>query len=338
MSHIELARWADLILIAPATANFLGALAGGMAQDLLQTLCLASNRPIVVAPAMNHVMWLHPAVQANCELLRSRGVRLLGPGVGEQACGESGPGRMLEPAEIVDAMAAGGRAREFGLLAGIKTVITAGPTREPLDPVRYVTNRSSGKMGYAVAAAAREQGADVVLVSGPVSQPTPLGVRRIDVETAEQMYAAVHAEIADTAIFIACAAVSDYRPASVAPTKIKRSEERLTMDLVRSPDTLASVAAGPAPPFTVGFAAETNDVEQHARAKLTSKGVDMIAANKVGPACGFDAETNQLAVFWEGGRADFAECAKTVLAQQLIKLIAERYRATTAASTSAAHS
>jgi phosphopantothenoylcysteine decarboxylase / phosphopantothenate---cysteine ligase len=325
MGHIELARWADVVVVAPATANFLAALANGLAGDLLTTLCLATTAPISVAPAMNHVMWANPAVQANLALLDARGVRVLGPAVGDQACGETGPGRMLEPADIAAAVLAEPVALQPTLLAGVKAVITAGPTREAIDPVRYITNRSSGKMGYAVAAAARRAGAEVVLVSGPVALATPGGVRRIDVETAEQMYGAVHAQIADADLFIACAAVSDYRPQSVEKEKIKRVSDELHLDLERCPDTLASVAALPDGPFTVGFAAETTDVTRHARAKLERKGIDMIAANRVGPTCGFDRETNALEVLWPGGGVALDENSKTVLAQQLIALIAERF-------------
>jgi len=325
MSHIELARWADLILVAPATAHFVGALAHGLAADLLQTLCLATNARIALAPAMNHVMWANPAVQDNCARLESRGVILFGPTSGDQACGENGPGRMMEPDDIVAAISSSADRRAVGRLDGVKTVITAGPTREPIDPVRYVTNRSSGKMGYALAAAARRAGANVVLISGPVVLPTPPGVDRVDVETAQEMYDAVHTELTGTQLFIGCAAVSDYRPEVVSEKKIKRSAEHLRMEFVRSPDTLASVAALPHGPFTVGFAAETDAVEAHARDKLERKGLDMIAANRVGPTCGFDKETNQLSVFWRGGHAHLDECAKTVLSTQLIDLIAERY-------------
>ena len=330
MGHIELARWADLVVVAPATAHFMGSLAGGLADDLLSTLCLATTAPLVLVPAMNHAMWTHPAVQANRELLEDRGVRLLGPVAGDQACGEHGMGRMMEPAdiarELLDERILSGRP-ELQQLRGVKTVITAGPTREPIDPVRYITNRSSGKMGYAIAEAAREAGADVVLVSGPVALPAPAGVRRVDVETAEQMYGAVHREIADTGLFIACAAVSDYRPHRPSPRKIKRSDEELKVDLVRSKDTLSSVAVLPDRPFCVGFAAETEDIERHARDKLATKGLDMIAANRVGPGCGFDTDTNALEVYWPGGEAEFGERSKSVLARQLIALVAERFHA-----------
>ncbi len=310
------------MLVAPATAHFIGALAAGLAGDLLTTLCLATAAPVVLAPAMNRQMWAHEAVQANCRLLERRGVRLLGPGAGEQACGEHGLGRMLEPEQIADALLAehGG-----GPLAGRKVVVTAGPTREPIDPVRYITNRSSGRMGYALAEAAREAGASVVLVSGPVALPAPAGVRRVDVETAEQMYAAVHAEIADTDLFIGCAAVADYRPEHAASEKIKRTEPAMHLELVRSPDTLASVAALPEPPFTVGFAAETSNVAEHAREKLERKRVDLIAANRVGPDCGFDRDTNALAAYWHGGELELGEGTKAALARRLMALIAKRY-------------
>jgi phosphopantothenoylcysteine decarboxylase/phosphopantothenate--cysteine ligase len=327
MGHIELARWADVVVVAPATANFLGSFANGLAGDLLTTLCLATTAPVVIAPAMNQAMWAHPAVQANRQTLEARGVRLLGPGAGDQACGENGEGRMLEPAEIAAAVLTDPAQAQSQSLAGLKVVITAGPTREAIDPVRYITNRSSGKMGYAVAAAAREAGATVVLVSGPVALPAPHGVRRIDVETAEQMYRAVHEEIAGTDIFIACAAVSDYRPRAEAQQKIKRTANEMRLDLVRCPDTLASVATLPKPPFTVGFAAETENVARHAREKLIKKGVDMIAANRVGRGRGFDKETNALDVFWRGGEVAFDENSKAVLARQLIQLIAERLQA-----------
>jgi phosphopantothenoylcysteine decarboxylase/phosphopantothenate--cysteine ligase len=327
MGHIELARWADVVLVAPATANFMGTLAAGLAHDLLSTLCLATTAPLVLAPAMNQAMWANAAVQENRAKLEARGVRFVGPAVGDQACGETGPGRMVEPAEIAAALLEAGRLR-WQALAGLKVVITAGPTREPIDPVRYITNRSSGKMGFAVAAAAREAGADVVLVSGPVALPTPAAVRRVDVETAEEMYRAVHEAIAGADVFIGCAAVSDYRPRNAAKQKIKRSAAELELDLVRSPDTLASVAALAEAPFTVGFAAETNDVAAHARDKLERKGIDMIAANRVGPDCGFDRETNALTVYWPGGgEAALGEGSKPLLARRLVELIAEHYRA-----------
>jgi phosphopantothenoylcysteine decarboxylase/phosphopantothenate--cysteine ligase len=327
MGHIELARWAEVVVVAPATANFMAELATGLANDLLSTLCLATTAPIVLAPAMNQAMWAHPAVQANRVALEARGVRFLGPAEGDQACGETGPGRMVEPAAIAAALLdAPGRLR-LQSLAGLKVVVTAGPTREPIDPVRYITNRSSGKMGFALAAAAREAGADVVIVSGPVALTTPAGVRRVDIETAEQLYAKVHEEIAGADIFVGCAAVSDYRPTKTAQQKIKRSAAEMDLALVRSPDTLASVAALTKPPFTVGFAAETEEIGKHAREKLEKKRVDMIAANQVGPDCGFDRETNALTIFWQGGEVALGEGSKPVLARRLVELIAERYRA-----------
>ena len=327
MGHIELARWADVIVVAPATAHFIAELAAGLAGDLLTTLCLATTAPIVLAPAMNQAMWANPAVQANRALLEARGVRFLGPAEGDQACGEVGAGRMLEPLEIATALLEMPGRLRLQSLAGLKVLITAGPTREPIDPVRYITNRSSGKMGYAVASAARAAGAEVILVSGPVALPAPAGVRRIDVETAEELYAKVHEEIAGVDIFVGCAAVSDYRPEKTAPQKIKRTAAELELALVRSPDTLASVATLPSPPFTVGFAAETQDVARHAREKLEKKRIDMIAANQVGRDCGFDRETNALTVFWHGGELAFGEGSKPVLARRLVELIAERYRA-----------
>jgi phosphopantothenoylcysteine decarboxylase/phosphopantothenate--cysteine ligase len=313
-------------VIAPATASFLGTLAAGLGSDLLSTVCLATTAPIVVAPAMNQAMWANAAVQSNRVVLEARGIRFLGPAAGDQACGETGPGRMLEPGEIAAALLEHTGQPRAQPLKGLKVVITAGPTREPIDPVRYITNRSSGKMGFAVASAAREAGADVVLVTGPVALPTPAAVRRVDVETAEQMYKKVHDEIGGAHIFIACAAVADYRPREAAEQKIKRSAPEMELALVRSPDTLASIAALPQAPFTVGFAAETHDVAAHARDKLERKRIDMIAANQVGPDCGFDRETNALAVFWAGGELALGEGSKGQLARRLVEIVAERYR------------
>src|SRR6187431_872612 len=327
MGHIELARWADVVVVAPATANFLGTLAAGLAGDLLSTVCVATTAPLIVAPAMNQAMWANAAVQANRALLEARGVRFLGPATGDQACGETGPGRMLEPNEIAAALFEQLDPRRARPLKGLKVVVTAGPTREPIDPVRYITNRSSGKMGFAVAAAARDAGADVVLVTGPVALPTPPAVRRVDVETAEELYKKVHDEIDGSHIFVACAAVADYRPREAADRKIKRSAAEMELSLVRSPDTLASIAALPRAPFTVGFAAETHDVATHAREKLERKRIDMIAANQVGRDCGFDRETNELTVFWPGGELALGEGTKGQLARRLVEVIAERYRA-----------
>jgi phosphopantothenoylcysteine decarboxylase/phosphopantothenate--cysteine ligase len=327
MGHIELARWADVVVVAPATAHFMAQLASGSAGDLLTTLCLATTAPVVLAPAMNQAMWANLATQANRALLESRGVRLFGPAEGDQACGEIGPGRMLEPLAIAAALLETSGRLQLHSLAGLKVLVTAGPTREPIDPVRYITNRSSGKMGYALAAAAREAGAEVVLVSGPVALPAPAGVRRVDVETADELYAKVHDEIKGVDIFVGCAAVSDYRPQKTEQHKIKRNSAELELALVRSPDTLASVAQLPSPPFTVGFAAETQDVARYAREKLEKKRIDMIAANQVGRDCGFDRETNALTVYWPGGELALGEGSKPVLARRLVELIGERYRA-----------
>ena len=322
MGHIELARWADQVLIAPASADFLARLAHGLADDLLTTLCLATGAPLSVAPAMNRLMWANAATQANVALLRSRGVTVLGPAEGDQACGETGPGRMLEPAEILDALAPRGAVNRA--LAGLKVLITAGPTRERIDPVRFITNRSSGKMGFAVAEAAREAGAEVVLVSGPVNVATPPGVRRVDVETAGQMMDAVDEHLAGTDIFIAAAAVSDYRPVQCASEKIKKTSDSLTLAVTRTTDILATVAAGAPRPFVVGFAAETQNVERNALVKIEGKRLDMIAANQVGDNLAFDCEDNALTVFWPGGRQELGHAQKRQLAAALVSLIAER--------------
>lgn len=322
MSHIELARWADCILIAPASADFIARLAHGLADDLLSTVCLASEAPLVVAPAMNRVMWQHPATQANCAVLAARGVRLLGPAAGEQACGEVGAGRMLEPMALVEALKVTPPAVD---LRGLTVLVTAGPTREPLDPVRFLTNRSSGKMGYAVAEAARDAGADVILVSGPVHLPAPAGVICMRVETAEAMRAAVLQHIAAADLFIATAAVADYRPAVRAADKIKKNGEPLTLSLEPTPDILAEVAARPERPFTVGFAAETERLAAYAEAKRRRKNIDMIAANQVDDrGLGFDSDDNALTVFWEGGSLALPRQPKRALASALLALIAER--------------
>jgi phosphopantothenoylcysteine decarboxylase/phosphopantothenate--cysteine ligase len=335
MSHIELARWADLVLIAPATAEIMARLAGGGAPDLLTTLCLATEAPIAIAPAMNRVMWANPAVQANRDILAQRGMTILGPDDGSQACGETGAGRMLDPGDIAAAVCdpefAGTVAD--GPLAGRTVLVTAGPTREAIDPVRYITNRSSGKMGYAIAAAAHAQGANVTLISGPVTLEDPRGVNVLNVETAEEMHAATHESIADVDIFIAAAAVSDYRPADRAEQKIKKTKDTMSVDLVRSPDILASVAALNDAPFTVGFAAETENVREYALGKLENKKLDMIIANKVGSDCGFDYDDNAAEVLWTGGDKAFSTMAKTELAYELIDLITERFTATRGADT-----
>jgi phosphopantothenoylcysteine decarboxylase/phosphopantothenate--cysteine ligase len=322
MGHIELARWAQLVLIAPASADFIARLAGGRADDLLSTLCIATEAPIMVAPAMNRVMWANKATQANVGLLVSRGVRILGPAAGNQACGEVGAGRMWEPVKLAESVLE--PPANAGLLAGLNVVITAGPTRERLDPVRYLTNRSSGKMGFAVAAAAREAGAHVTMVTGPVQLPTPAGVTRINVESARDMFAAVHRHIADADVFIAAAAVADFQPASVAKQKIKKQGTPVSIQLEPAPDIVKSVADMAKRPFVVGFAAETNDIESNARSKLKRKKLDMIAANEVGDGIAFDCEDNALTVLWPGGKAEVARGPKIDVARELIALIAKR--------------
>jgi phosphopantothenoylcysteine decarboxylase/phosphopantothenate--cysteine ligase len=323
MGHIELARWAEVVLIAPATADFLARLAAGQADDLLTTLCLATEAPVAVAPAMNHIMWANAATRANVGTLQQRGIHIFGPGSGDQACGEVGEGRMLEPLELVDRIAA--LPNGTGPLLGRRVLISAGPTRERIDPVRFISNRSSGKMGFAVAQAAREAGAEVVLVSGPVSLPTPPGVRRIDVESAADMLAAVLKEVEGTDIFISTAAVADYRPARPADQKIKKTSDTLDLCMERTSDVLATVAARPDRPFVVGFAAETESVEQNARLKLLKKNLDMIAANEVGHDKAFDCEDNQLIVLWRNKRHELGKASKLALARELVALIAESF-------------
>jgi len=330
MGHIELARWADRIVVAPATADLLARLAHGNADDLVTTLCLATTAPLTVCPAMNHRMWLHPATQANITLLRERGAQVIGPEDGPLAEGESGPGRLSEAPAIVAALAANLAPKapaKPGRLNGMRVLISAGPTYEDLDPVRYVGNRSSGKMGYALAAAAARQGAQVVLVSGPVQLPTPAGVQRIDVRSAAQMREAVLSALpAD--IYIGAAAVADYTPRQVSPQKLKKTAgtQTLTLELVRTADILAEVAVQEqALKLVVGFAAETHDVEKYARGKLADKHLDLIIANQVGIAGnGFESDQNAAIAYWDGGQREFPVTAKTQLAEQLLDLIAER--------------
>jgi phosphopantothenoylcysteine decarboxylase / phosphopantothenate---cysteine ligase len=335
MSHIELARWAQVVLIAPASAEIISRLASGSANDLLTTVCLATESPVVLAPAMNRVMWANPAVQANREILLGRGVRILGPGSGGQACGEFGEGRMLAPGEIADAVMSvvTERASDIspGLLAGRTILITAGPTREAIDPVRFISNHSSGKMGYALAKAAAEAGGKVILISGPVSLSPPPNVECVYVESAEQMFAETHQRIDGVDIFIGAAAVSDYRPASPRPQKIKKSRSELHLDLVKAPDILASVAKRDKGPFTVGFAAETERLKEHALAKLEAKGVDLIVANQVGGGRGFNCDENAVEVYWKGGETSFPLMNKSDLATALVELMTERYENLTAA-------
>jgi phosphopantothenoylcysteine decarboxylase/phosphopantothenate--cysteine ligase len=321
MGHIELARWADALLIAPATADFIARVAEGRANDLLAAVCLACDAPVAVAPAMNRAMWENPATGENLATLQAHSIRVLGPAEGLQACGETGPGRMLEPAELVEALSV---VFQSGVLAGRQVLVTAGPTREAIDPVRYLSNHSSGRMGFAVAAAAAEAGANVTLISGPVSLDTPARVQRIDVESAADMYAAVMQAVTAMDIFISVAAVADYRPATVAAEKRKKDAAEISLDLIRNPDILANVAALQDAPFTMGFAAETEAVERNAQDKRLAKGIDMIAANKVGAGLGFDSEENALHVFWESGEQLLPVADKRKLARQLIKLIAEQ--------------
>ncbi len=323
MGHIELARWAELVLVAPASADFLARLAAGRADDLLATLCLATEAPIALAPAMNRLMWANPATRANAAVLQERGIRLLGPADGDQACGEVGPGRMLEPdalADLAETLLA-----PSGPLSGRRVLITAGPTRERIDPVRFVSNRSSGKMGFAVAEAARAAGAEVVVVTGPVSLPTPEGIRRIEVESAADMLGAVLKEVGGADIFISTAAVADYRPARPPDHKIKKSTEKLAVEMERTVDIIATVAASSERPFIVGFAAETEAVEQNARAKMLKKNLDMIAGNEVGHDKAFDCPDNELVVLWRSGRRDLGRGPKTALARELVALIADVY-------------
>lgn len=326
MGHIELARWADLILVAPATADLMARLAQGLADDLLTTLVLASDAPVALAPAMNQAMWRDPATQANAERLAGRGMHLFGPGAGSQACGDSGPGRMLEADELAQRAA---DCFERGLLTGRRVLITAGPTREAIDPVRYVSNHSSGKMGFALAEAAAEAGAAVTLVSGPVHLPTPQRVARIDVVSARDMLAACEGAM-PCDILIAAAAVADYRPEAVASQKMKKdpgSGDGLTLRLVRNPDILATLAARADRPFSVGFAAETEHLLDYAARKLKSKNLDLIVANDVAnPQIGFNSEDNAVSVIDRALQATrFEQASKGQIARQLIAFIAARY-------------
>ncbi|WP_404376690.1 bifunctional phosphopantothenoylcysteine decarboxylase/phosphopantothenate--cysteine ligase CoaBC [Vreelandella aquamarina] len=303
MGHIELARWADAIVIAPATADLIARLVHGVADDLLTTLCLASEAPRLIAPAMNQAMWRHPATQRNVEQLAKDGWQLIGPAAGDQACGDIGPGRMSEPEEILEAVIRHFAPPVAASASAPHVVITAGPTREALDPVRYLSNHSSGKMGYALAAEAAAQGARVTLISGPVNLPTPQGVERLNVETAVQMHAAALELAPQAALFIGCAAVADYRAASAAEHKLKKTDDQdtLTLTLVKNPDIIADVAALPEGqrPFVVGFAAETQDVERYAQDKLARKGLDMIVANDVSQqGLGFGSDDNAALLLW----------------------------------------
>ncbi|HUS23526.1 MAG TPA: bifunctional phosphopantothenoylcysteine decarboxylase/phosphopantothenate--cysteine ligase CoaBC [Candidatus Binatia bacterium] len=323
MGHIELARWADAVLVAPASANFLARLSQGKADDLLTTLCLATDRPLFVAPAMNQQMWANAATGRNLAALKQRGVQLLGPASGDQACGDVGPGRMLEPGELRDALV-----RHFadGPLGAVRAVVTAGPTREPLDPVRVLTNRSSGKMGFALAQALSALGAQVTLIAGPVALATPRGVARVDVETAQDMLRASLSAARGAQLFVGTAAVADYRPVRAAPRKIKKTGATLALPLERTADILREVRAAHPRLFMVGFAAETERLDAHARAKLKDKRLDLVAANLVGNGRAFDRDDNELTVFWAAGRRKLARAAKTELARELATLIAARMK------------
>ncbi|MCU7932925.1 MAG: bifunctional phosphopantothenoylcysteine decarboxylase/phosphopantothenate--cysteine ligase CoaBC [Candidatus Thiodiazotropha sp. (ex Codakia rugifera)] len=327
MDHISLARWADLVLVAPATADFMARAASGHANDLLTTICLATASPIALAPAMNQQMWFNQATQDNLRRLTQRGYYCWGPDEGVQACGETGPGRMIEPEMLLQ------QVETFfcpGELEGVNILMTAGSTREPIDPVRFVGNRSSGKMGFALAESLHGLGAAVTLISGPVSLSAPIGILCSRVETADEMRSAVLEHVENSDIFIGVAAVADYRPRNYTGEKIKKNNEILTLELVRNPDILAEVAARDKPPFTVGFAAETEQVEHYAEEKRRTKGLDMIAANRVGmDEGGFESDSNALILLWQDGREVLPMMTKAQLAQQLAGRIAERYHART---------
>lgn len=336
MGHIELAKWADVVVIAPATASVMAKIAHGHADDLLGTICLATAAPVALVPAMNQQMWAATPTARNLDQLIADGKLIWGPGEGSQACGDVGAGRMLEPTEIVARIVTHLAVSGAQRLRGKRVMITAGPTREALDPVRYITNHSSGKMGYALAQAASLAGAEVTLVSGPVSLPTPANVKRIDVQSALEMQTAVDADIASQDIFIACAAVADYRAQKVAPQKIKKqgeSDDALSLDLIKNPDILASVAKRKDKPFTCGFAAETHDVADYALSKLERKGLDMIAANDVSKqGQGFNSDDNHIELFWRDkasaakpkvGHADLGVASKQVLAGRILQHICD---------------
>ena len=326
MGHIELARWPDAIVIAPATANLLAQMAAGFANDLLTTLCLATDKPVFVAPAMNPHMWSHVATRANVALLAQRGVRFIAPASGVLACGETGEGRLAEVVEIHrcvhEALAI---KAQPSILQGVRAVVTAGPTREPIDPVRFITNRSSGKQGFAVAEALHAAGAEVTLVAGPSALVVHAGITRVDVETAQQMLDASVQAAANAELLVAAAAVADYRVDAVASHKIKKSDDTLTLQLVKNPDILLMLRQRYPALFLVGFAAETEKLEEHARGKLARKGLDLIAANWVGAGKAFDVDDNALSVFWSDGQREIAPASKTVVAQQLVQLIAQRW-------------
>ncbi|WP_336292586.1 bifunctional phosphopantothenoylcysteine decarboxylase/phosphopantothenate--cysteine ligase CoaBC [Cronobacter dublinensis] len=325
MGHIELGKWADLVILAPATADLIARVAAGMANDLVTTICLATPSPVAVVPAMNQQMYRNVATQHNIELLAARGLHIWGPDSGSQACGDVGPGRMLDPLEIVEL--AVNHFAPVNDLQHLNIMITAGPTRERLDPVRYITNDSSGKMGFAVAAAASARGARVTLVAGPVALPTPAGVERIDVESALEMEAAVQQRAQQQHIFIGCAAVADYRAETISSEKIKKLGDELTLKMVKNPDIVAGVAAlVENRPYVVGFAAETNNVEEYARQKRLRKNLDLICANDVSLAGqGFNSDTNALHLFWQEGDKVLPLERKALLGQRLLDEIVTRY-------------
>ena len=322
MGHIELAKWADLILIAPASANFIARYANGFAEDLLSTLCLATDSPVIIAPAMNQQMWRNQATQENLERINTRGITVVGPTAGVQACGDDGPGRMLEPEEIVVCTA---NIFQTNILTGSRLLVTAGPTREAIDPVRFLSNRSSGRMGYAVATAAAEAGADVTLISGPVDLAA-IGIEKvIHVTSAEEMQESVMQRINNIDIFISAAAVADYRAQKISEQKIKKSDDTYELIMKKNPDILAEVSALYDAPFTVGFAAETENLELNAQTKLHVKNLDMIAANQVDKKLGIDCDENALTIFWKTGCEKLPLAPKNKLARSLIKLIALQY-------------
>ncbi|MDG2392370.1 MAG: bifunctional phosphopantothenoylcysteine decarboxylase/phosphopantothenate--cysteine ligase CoaBC [Thalassotalea sp.] len=324
MGHIELAKWADLVLIAPATANTIAKIAAGMADNLLTTICLATAAPIAIAPAMNQQMWHANATQANMQLINALGIDVWGPGAGEQACGDVGFGRMIEPGEIVQ-HCGDFFAEPIKTLSGQHWVITAGPTREAIDPVRYISNHSSGKMGFAIASAASKAGAEVTVISGPVNLSTPDNCARVDVQSAEQMHQQALALAENATVFVACAAVADYRVADIKEQKIKKSADVMSIELVKNPDIVADVAKLTQKPFTVGFAAETQDVEHYAKGKLAKKNLDMIAANNVATqGQGFNSDDNALTIYWTDGSKELPLTNKMELATQLVASINER--------------
>ncbi len=322
MGHIELARWADRVIIAPATANFISRLAAGRADDLLSTLCLATKAPIAIAPSMNQVMWSNAATQSNLEVVEQRGVQIIGPDNGDQACGEVGLGRMSQPEEIVAALENESSQKH---LKGKKVVITAGPTREALDPVRYLSNYSSGKMGYALAIACHRAGADTFLVSGPVSLPCPQGVERIEVESASQMYEQVMIAVENADLFIGSAAVSDYRAETLAPQKIKKQADKIQLNLIKNPDILAQVSALEAKTYTVGFAAESENLQENARGKLEAKNLDMIIANDISIAeIGFQSDNNAVSILTRTDRLDLEQSPKRLIAEKIVDFIVQK--------------